>query len=147
MRVEFERQGVDKMLRILVSAPGVAAKALGSALGNEAEDIMAESVNVYAPFDLGTLTGNKSAFVDNPVVKGNKVSVEMGYGGDAAAYALAIHEHPSRHSPPSWEGKEIHWRRAGSGPKYLEKPVLAAEKGFGRRIGADIEAAFKRGFR
>ena len=158
MRIRFERQGVDKMLRILVSAPGVAEKALGTALFAEAGDIMDESEKIVplAPGG-GTLKG--SQFTERPVTRGGKVMVEMGYGGAAAAYALAVHEHPSKHSPPSWfaagpaapggsaPSGVIHWSRPGSGPKFLERPVLAAEKGFGRRIGAHIEAAFKRSFR
>jgi hypothetical protein len=54
----------------------------------------------------------------------NTNSVVLGAGGPAEPYALAVHEHLSKYSPPSWQGKPIlNWHLAGTGPKYLENPV------------------------
>lgn len=55
---------------------------------------------------------------------GNLITVELVYGGTAAAYAIAVHEHPSTFSPPSWKGVTVQFTTGG--PKYLEIPLMQA---------------------
>lgn len=117
-------------------AEGAVEKIAGQ-LFREAEAIMAaaDPLIPVAP-DGGTLKA--SGHVQLPVVDGNEVSVTMGFGGAASAYAEAIHEHPSPASPPSWSGKEIHFSVPGTGHKFLERPFLAA---VGDEMNARVMAA------
>ena len=133
-------EGADEFRAWLKRAPREARKAFAGALFLEGEVVMQQSKDVFVPKDLGTLAN--SGFVEPPEMQGTKASVTLGYGGAAAAYALAVHEHPSGHSPPSWQGKtadQINWNVAGSGPKYLEKPVLEAQKNLDERIARRIK--------
>jgi hypothetical protein len=94
-------------------------------LYREAEFVMTDSKQHYVPVAEvrgGTLRGG--GYVKPPVRTGRTIRVELGYGGAAAAYALAIHEHPSPHSPPSWRGVTVHFHPTGHGPKYLERPLM-----------------------
>lgn len=117
-------------------AEGAVEKIAGQ-LFREAETIMAaaDPLIPVAP-DGGTLKA--SGYVELPVIEGNEVSVTMGFGGAASAYALALHEHPSDASPPSWKGKELHFSVEGTGTKYLERPFLAA---VGDEMNARVLAA------
>lgn len=58
--------------------------------------------------------------------KGNLVITKIVAGGVDASYATAVHEHPSKHDPPSWKGTTIHFKPAGTGPKFIEAPLLKA---------------------
>ena len=108
------------------------------ALYLEAELIMTDSKQRYVPVDLGTL--RSSGHVQRPVRNGREISVSMVYGGPAAAYALAIHEHPSDASPPSWRGKPtLDFSVPGTGTKYLERPMNAALNGMAERIARRID--------
>lgn len=109
--------------------------AVPGALREEAEQVMTASKRDHVPVDLGTL--RSSGHVTPAVRRGKDVEVELVYGGAAAPYALAVHEHPSEHSPPSWQGKlvgGIDWSPEGRGPKYLEKPLNEAKAGMADRI-------------
>jgi hypothetical protein len=87
-----------------------------------AEGVMGMSKAEYVPVDLGNLSS--TGHVEPPERSGRKVRVRLVYGGPAAPYALAVHEHPSRHSPPSWRGVAVTFNPAGRGPKYLERPLM-----------------------
>lgn len=106
------------------------------ALFRRGEAIMADSKANYVPVDLGTL--KNTGTVHPPERKGRSVTVTMTYGGPAVAYALAIHEHPSKHSPPSWQGVQVRFSPAGHGPKYLERPLLAAIPSMPQDIASDL---------
>lgn len=125
-----------KLERIARRAPDLVAKALYA----EAEIIMADSKENYvpvAPDGGGTLRA--SGKVGLPEFRGANISVSMGYGGSAAPYAEAIHEHPSGASPPSWQGKSLNFHLGGDRRKYLEKPLLKAKSGLGRRLARRID--------
>jgi hypothetical protein len=115
--------------------------AIEGALRIEGELVMTDSKKNYVPVDEGVL--KNSGFVDDPERKGVEVSVTLGFGGAASAYALAVHEHPSRHSPPSWRNvrdergrfRAVQFHPRGRGPKYLEKPLMNAVPGMANRIG------------
>jgi hypothetical protein len=137
VEIKFESQKVDRALRRLIKrAPEAAAQALRV----EAELVMTDSKQNYVPVDLGTLRA--SGHVNEPEIKGKNISCVLSFGGAASPYALAVHEHPSASSPPSWQGKtigDIDWSPAGRGPKYLEKPLRAAIPKLPARVGERIK--------
>jgi hypothetical protein len=97
-------------------------KDLGRALRREGETIMTRSQRDYVPVDLGTLRA--SGTVEGPEVAGTKLTVTLGYGGAASAYALVQHEAMHFNHP------------RGGGPKYLERPVNAAAAGMAKRLAS-----------
>lgn len=101
-----------------------AIKATAAGLYQEAE-IVTGNAKEIVPVDTGALKG--SGHVKKPTIEGSVVSVEMGFGGPASAYALRVHEDLSmRHAP----GKQA---------KYLEEPALAREKELEPNIAARVE--------
>lgn len=142
MSKTFRFDNVDKVQKQLRAMPDKALLALRGALLQEGEIIMTKSKRVtpVAP-DGGTL--RNSGFVDKPKVKGDIVTVELGFGGAAKAYATAVHETPSKHDPPSWVGKKVKFNVGG--PKFLQNPTEEAEKGFGKRIGRTMEQRLRKG--
>src|SRR3990172_9163537 len=52
--------------------------------------------------------------------------IEFSAGGPAAPYALIVHENLS---------PTVHWTTPGTGPKYIERPVLAGMEAFGKALG------------
>jgi len=98
----------------------------GIALFEEATDIMEKpnGARDQAPVDVGTLS--QSGFVNEPVIEGNNVSVTLGFGGAASAYAHRQHE-------------ETTWKHPKHGKaKYLEDPMNEARSGFDERVGKRI---------
>lgn len=140
--------GVDEMIDKLTRVASDIQQKAAAALYREAELIMTRSKRDFVPFNDGTL--RDSGTVGLPVIADGEISVEMGFGGEASAYALAVHEHPSKSSPPSWEGKaieDIHsvrtgqaWGLDGRGPKYLERPLNDAADGLTERIAEAMKS-------
>jgi hypothetical protein len=129
----FRLEGLEKLLARLKPAPTKATVQLGGALNLEGELIMTKAKR-RTPVDLGTLRA--SGFVTEPKLSRNKARVILGFGGAASSYALAVHEHPSRHSPPSWsQGVDF----TVGGPQYLRTPVKNAQKGIGRRLARHLD--------
>jgi hypothetical protein len=130
------------------------------ALRLEAEGIMRESKDKFVPIDLGAL--KSSGKVEPVKITGSEISVLLAFGDSSAPYALAVHEHPSEHSPPTWRGHGvgspvkplfawmpsatlskaygagINWSKPGTGAKYLEKPMVTAIEGMASRIAARV---------
>lgn len=137
-------RGQDKMAAKLARLAREFPDRVGRALYQEAEAIMTISKRDHVPVDLGAL--KTSGHVERPKRHGQDISVSMVYGGPAAPYALAVHEHPSRHSPPSWrmarggDGRfrAVRFHPEGHGPKYLEKPLRARAAGMKGRLIARI---------
>jgi len=105
------------------------------ALYRRAEAIMTRSKNEFVPVEFGVL--RDSGHVNPPTRERTAVRVTMAYGGAAAAYAIAVHEHPSRFSPPSWQGVTVHFA-SGRGPKYLERPLFEAVRTLAEDLAADL---------
>lgn len=106
------------------------------ALRTEAELIMARSKRDFVPVHFGVLRA--SGYVKNGTDEDkNKqsISVTMGYGGAASAYALAVHENPGKYDPPSWQGVDVQFHPEGHGRKYLERPIQEALPTLLQRIG------------
>ena len=149
MAETFRITGAKELQRKLAMIAGDVHDQLKPAMRQKAEEIMADSKRNYVPVDLGTLRA--SGRVHPPQVGlGGSIEVEMSYGGAASAYALAVHEHPSDHDPPSWAGgarighsitSSKRGKRAGhkAGPKYLEKPLHAAAKNLARDLASMID--------
>lgn len=126
--VSIELIGSQQLIRMLATTGGSVVPALGRALSDEAEQIFAKSQD-RVPFDRGTLS--ISGHVFPPSIHGNDVLVEIGYGGNASAYAEIQHERTDfRHDP----GRTSH---------YLETPFDEAMPGFDSRIGRRIEAILR----
>lgn len=116
--------------------PGV----VGAALYQEALIDMKEAKKrcPVAP-DGGVLRA--SGTVDPPAQKGRDVFVRSHFGGPAKDYAIAVHEHLSEHSPPSWKkaGQDgINWTRSGTGPKFLESVILESASTINQRVANRI---------
>lgn len=130
-------KGVPNLIKGLRQVANGTVKKVDSALYEKGEHIMGRSKSEFVPVDLGNLMND--GFVNPTERKGYVISVTMGYGGSADAYAVAVHEHPSEHSPPSWQGKEVTFNPSGRGPKYLERPLLEEERGLAEWIAKRIE--------
>ena len=142
----------QKLLKARLKAIAIKTPAkVGAALYAEAEKIMLISKRDYCPVASGNKGGRDSqgrftakasagtlrasGFVNRPQYKGADVSVTLGYGGAAAPYAEALHEHPSGASPPSWNGKPVlDFHLGGNRHKYLRRPLDKAIPGMARRI-------------
>jgi hypothetical protein len=123
----------DALKRIVNLHP----KRVKKALRIEAEEIMTVSKRDHVPVDLGPLRA--SGTVGDVTRRGKTLSVPMQFGGASAPYALAVHEHPSDHSPPTWEGKVIEFSPTGRGPKYLEQPMRDAQPELPKRLAAHLD--------
>lgn len=143
----FELRGTKAMQRRIRVLASQFPNRVEQALRIEAELILTRSKRDFVPVDLGPLRA--SGFVHDVERKGKELSVTLAFGGAAAPYAIAVHEHPSAHSPPSWEGKAISdigkWSEDGRGPKYLERPLMAAVAGMARRIAASLRLRDEKG--
>jgi hypothetical protein len=122
--------GVKEAVARLKGIERVTPTALADALYVEGELIMTTSKRSWVPVDLGTLRA--SGRVERPRISGSNVSVELGFGGAAAAYALIQHERTDFNHP-------------GQGrAKYLEGPVKEAAPTIGRKIARRLQRAWGR---
>lgn len=115
-------EGVEELKALLHRYSDRAAPAMGSALYEEANNIMRDS-KAEAPVDLGVLRA--SGTVKSPEVSANGVMVEFGYGGAASAYAWIQHE-------------RMDYNHTVGNAKYLEGPALRAANGMGARLAAIV---------
>lgn len=116
---------------------------VAGALYRRGNDVMADSVENYVPVRDGIL--RDSAFVDEPQVNGNDVSVALGYGGAAQAYAEPVHENPraGKTGGVSPSGRPYKtWAQVGEW-KYLETPLLNAVDGMVQDIADELRAAYE----
>ena len=112
---------VTKLARIAAEAP----QALGAELYREGQDVIANALPI-TPILTGAL--RRSGHVDEPEMTGGGVSVTLGFGGDAAPYAVYVHENlVARHAPPTQA-------------KFLEDPLNAAVPGMADRIASGAGA-------
>jgi hypothetical protein len=137
--------GVKEMLKNVDKSVERVRKAAAAALFLEGQLQMTEAKLrcPVAEHDGGVLQA--SGIVSKPQSKGNRMWVELSFGGAASAYAIAVHEHLSVHSPPSWKiaeahGNGVHWHRPGSGPKFLESAMNEAKPTVNERLARRIKA-------
>jgi hypothetical protein len=137
----FTITGTPELRAALAKIGANAQQAAAAALYQEAEAIMGESKEKYVPVDDSPL--KNSGFVKPQDIDGSDIGVTLGFGGAASAYAIAVHEHLSKYSPPSWKaaekaGRPVKFSPEGRGPKYLEIPFLAAGKDMAKRLADRI---------
>lgn len=117
--MSVEVKGVDVVFNGLQALIDRVPEAVASALYQEAEAIMTDSKANYVPVDTGVL--RDSGMVSAPDMSGNEISVSMGYGGAASAYAVVQHE-------------RLDYHHEVGGPKYLERPFLDAANNLEERL-------------
>jgi hypothetical protein len=120
----------DRLGRQLVEMGDEAMPALAATLFERAEYTMTRSKETFVPVDKGILRG--SGYVEPPVIDGLDVSVTLGYGGPAGAYALKQHEDETLNHP------------RGGQAKYLSDPVQETAATLGEDLADGIAAAFER---
>lgn len=113
--VAVSLDGLDRFIRKFNITATQLLPEMGGAIFDEASEI-ADRADLLVPFDRGELA--RSQIVHAPAYQGNRVFVDITYGGPAAPYAEIQHEnelfsHPSLASglPPN-----------GTQAKYLEEP-------------------------
>lgn len=143
-KMSLRIKGDKDLIRTLNAIKRQSPVALGAALYQEGEEIMADSKENYVPVDTTDL--KVSGHVELPDIAKDHVTVMMGYGGAAEEYAVAVHEHLSWHSPRSWiiaeQSDDVHFTVGG--PKYLEIPLNNASKGMGVRLAAKANAFLRK---
>ena len=137
-------KGLDALDQVLTQFGQRAVTEAAALLYARGETIMGDSKENYVPVDQNTLQG--SGHVELPIIEGTQVSVRLAYGGPAAPYAEAIHEHLSVHSPFSWRraeetGSGVHFTQGG--PKYLELPFLKGTAKFAQWLADSLRARMR----
>ncbi len=129
MKISVEFKGTEKVMKALQALGERAQKAMGAALYQEGNDIL-RAAKIITPVKTGVLKG--SGFVGMPQYSGASVTVDIGFGGAASAYAVIQHEELDyKHTPPTQA-------------KYLEQPFMAAAKnGMGQRIANKLQKELK----
>lgn len=126
------------MAALLTRLGEQAPVAVAEGLVAHAETVMTES-KTQAPVVTGTLRA--SGFVAPAEIAGPEVTVTLGYGGAAAAYALPVHENPRAghtmgFSPSGHKYRQ--WSRVGNW-KYLEAPLNASAAALPAAIAAAVQ--------
>lgn len=120
--------GINQLRRALDMAGPLATKALESAMMLEQEAIIA-AAKERTPVDTGTLRGSGTVLA--PEVSGTQVTVESGFGGAAADYAIPVHERLGVHHP------------VGEA-KFLERSFLERAPRIPANLARRVEAAWQR---
>jgi hypothetical protein len=130
-------RGADKLVGNLKTVARKYPEAAMAALFQEGERLRGIVIPL-TPDDKGILRG--SFFVNRPVATVRGPSVTVGFGGAAAAYALAQHEGPgASSSPPSWANKIVlSYTEPGTGPRFLENGVRELSKDHLERLQKSI---------
>ncbi len=141
MTKAFTLTGLDTMEKKMLAIAARAPVKFGQQLRLEGEGIRILSIREYVPINLGTLKNSSRVHGPDFGFAASSIEVSITFGGAASAYALAIHEHPSSSSPPSWKGKVIKFNRQGGaqrGVKYLERPMKFRARGMSSRIAKGV---------
>lgn len=135
-------RGVDAMRAKLQRLKTQFPDEVGRALYQETQ-VEATEVKKRTPVAQhgGDLRGSVHAV--GPVREGRRIwMLIVAGGGPSAAYAIAVHEHLSVYSPPSWVSAEerggIFWNAAGTGPKFIESVLLESYPYMGTRVARRI---------
>lgn len=106
------------------------------------ELVMNDSKQNYVPIEEGELqsTGRVEEIESGPGL-GAEIQLIYGDGGPSSAYAIAIHEHLSAASPPSWQNTTVRFTRGG--PKYLELPLMKHMEDMPAVVGEAFMMAFR----
>jgi len=118
----------SKELRKLMDDDPSLRPVIENAMYSEATVVLNESKRIV-PVRTGSL--RRSGMVEKPKTVGTRTSVEVTYGGDAAPYALYVHEIPPN-SGGRWGTGMTH--KSGKSYKYLEIPANAHRDKFVRNV-------------
>lgn len=125
-------EGSLEVRKVLQELGNQAPQALRGALYDEAVGLLGEADKLVPRRD-GILAGSKFQ-------RDTSDGIEVGYGGAAAPYALAVHENPRSGKTggigPSGQ-KYKKWAAVGQW-KYLETPFKSRVSGFASRIAASL---------
>ncbi len=120
-------KGVAEMTAKLLTIRDKFPDRVAAALYTIAQQIMTEAKRrCPVAKDGGVLRA--SGTVEKPVRSGKRISITLGFGGAASAYAIAVHETISPHDPPSWtimyeHGRMIQWTSTGTGDHFLSSVI------------------------
>lgn len=125
--VEFDIQGGKELMRKLrILGPHTLRVCAGS-LYRSGERIMERSKSEFVPVDTGNLMS--TGVVTTPEILGDEAKVQLGYGGPAAPYAIAVHEiNKGYKNGRTW--------------KYLSQPLEQAVPDIRDNLVNDINDAF-----
>jgi hypothetical protein len=126
LTIQFD---LGELQRQFGATADVMHEAAAAALFEQGEAIMARSKESFVPVDKGILRG--SGFVAPPVLTDHEISVTLGFGGPASAYAFVQHE------------REDFKHKVGQA-KYLERPVMEAVVTLAARIADGVRSALER---
>lgn len=121
-------RGLPQTMKALKKLGDKGPKVLSGALFREGEGIMGDSKEKFVPVVTGNL--KSSGHVDKPKITASGASVELGFGGPAATYALAVHENPNT-------GKTATGSQVGEW-KYLETPFKQHLTNMDQRLAQDM---------
>jgi hypothetical protein len=152
-RIDMTIEGADLINAKLADLGPKLNRAVAQGLFVLANVILTDSKQVV-PVDTGNLesTGAVGRYTEGsgveagpPYDEGSTKVVYVGYGSSAVNYALTVHEMLDTSYIPgmgSAHARMIHWKRPGSGPKYLENPFKAHQDELPDRIKAAITEVF-----
>lgn len=144
---DFSLRGVDNCRRRLTTIEHNSREALSDAALDEAERVAQRSRDEFVPVRSGGLRdtikvvkGELSQGRDTGgrFTEGSAIEVIVTAGDDTTLHAVTVHEHPSPHDPPTWQGVDVHFNPSGSGPKYLQTPLLESVQGMAERVGSKV---------
>ncbi len=142
---DFTLRGVTNLERRIKEIDRSTRENLSQTALEEAEAIAERSRTEFVPIDSGNLASTIKVISGEVVqgrsslgqfTEGSAIEVRVIAGDDSTPQALAIHEHPSPHSPPSWEGVDVKFNHGG--PKYLEQPLNESIGGMVERMSGKI---------
>ena len=135
--MSFKLTGVNKMQTVIKRIQNKLNKDFDDVMAKEAKAILKDSKDNFVPIDSGDLkrTGRVGKV---KTIQKEKV-VDIRFGGPKAPYSLVIHEWPNVQGPPTWQGKKIHFKTPGRGPKYLQKPLFKAIAGMNKRMAEGLK--------
>lgn len=142
---DFTLRGVADLNKRLTEISRETKENISRAALEEAEAIAERSRTEFVPINTGNLASTIKVVKGDlsqgrnelgQYTSGSAIEVKIIAGDETTPQALAIHEHPSPHDPPSWEGVDVKFRHGGA--KYLERPLNEAIGGMAERAGKKI---------
>lgn len=123
---DFEVRGLQETILSLQRSGMDIVQASKAGLYRVGQQIMADSKEHYVPVDTGVLRA--SGYVEPPTQSGSVVTVTLGYGGAAQAYATVQHE-------------DLSFHHTVGQAKYLEIPARLHMGGAAASLVPDIQKA------
>ena len=125
--LEFEIDASEAIKKLGLWQTKIVA-AVSAALYQEGLAVMAESKRIV-PVDTGVLRA--SGHVERPTATRDGITVKLGYGGAASAYAERQHE------DLTYKHKD------GQQAKYLEIPLLARQPDIAKNVADKVKGVIK----